>query len=155
MKKYKSAKITGIIFAVLTFSLVVNILYLGATGKHLISKENIASFAKNRSKKEVVEYALEPLKTIKGHVFACLGNHDLETEASIKTAFEHCGIHLLSDDSVTLRITGCESPIQIVGFNYHPSHIHDNTMIYQRVFEQNPSPTPDTICLVLVCHFVF
>lgn len=104
---------------------------------------------------EVVEYALEPLKTIKGHVFACLGNHDLETEASIKTAFEHCGIHLLSDDSVTLRITGCESPIQIVGFNYHPSHIHDNTMIYQRVFEQNPSPTPDTICLVLVCHFVF
>ena len=57
MKKYKSAKITGIIFAVLIFSLVVNILYLGATGKHLISKENIASFAKNRSKKEVVEYA--------------------------------------------------------------------------------------------------
>ena len=57
MKKYKSAKITGIIFAVLIFSLVVNILYLGATGKHLISEENIASFAKNRSKKEVVEYA--------------------------------------------------------------------------------------------------
>ena len=57
MKKYKSAKITGIIFAVLIFSLVVNILYLGATGKHLISGENIASFAKNRSKKEVVEYA--------------------------------------------------------------------------------------------------
>ena len=37
MKKYKSAKVTGIIFAVLIFSLVVNILYLGATGKHLIS----------------------------------------------------------------------------------------------------------------------
>ena len=50
MKKYKSAKVTGIIFAVLIFSLVVNILYLGATGKHLISGENIASFAKNRSK---------------------------------------------------------------------------------------------------------
>ena len=57
MKKYKSAKVTGIIFAVLIFSLVVNILYLGATGKHSISGENIASFAKNRSKKEVVEYA--------------------------------------------------------------------------------------------------
>ena len=28
MKKYKSAKVTGIIFAVLIFSLVVNILYL-------------------------------------------------------------------------------------------------------------------------------
>ena len=58
MKKYKSAKVTGIIFAVLIFSLVVNILYLGATGKHLISGENIASFAKNRSKKEVVEYVV-------------------------------------------------------------------------------------------------
>ena len=57
MKKYTSAKVTGIIFAVIIFSLVVNILYLGATGKHLISGENIASFAKNRSKKEVVEYA--------------------------------------------------------------------------------------------------
>ena len=49
MKKYTSAKVTGIIFAVIIFSLVVNILYLGATGKHLISGENIASFAKNRS----------------------------------------------------------------------------------------------------------
>ena len=35
MKKYKSAKVTGIIFAVLIFSLVVNILYLGATGETL------------------------------------------------------------------------------------------------------------------------
>ena len=65
MKKYKSAKITGIIFAVLIFSLVVNILYLGATGKHLISGENIASFAKNRSKKEVVEYAQ------RGQIYTC------------------------------------------------------------------------------------
>ena len=59
MKKYKSAKITGIIFAVLIFSLVVNILYLGATGKHLISKENIASFAKNRSKKKLLNMLKE------------------------------------------------------------------------------------------------
>ena len=66
MKKYKSAKVTGIIFAVLIFSLVVNILYLGATGKHSISGENIASFAKNRSKKEVVEYAQ------RGQIYTCL-----------------------------------------------------------------------------------
>ena len=65
MKKYKSAKVTGIIFAVLIFSLVVNILYLGATGKHSISGENIASFAKNRSKKEVVEYAQ------RGQIYTC------------------------------------------------------------------------------------
>ena len=56
-EEIQKCKGNGIIFAVLIFSLVVNILYLGATGKHLISGENIASFAKNRSKKEVVEYA--------------------------------------------------------------------------------------------------
>ena len=57
MKKYKSAKITGIIFAFIILSLVINIVYLGATGTHLISGEDIASFAKNRSKKEIVQYA--------------------------------------------------------------------------------------------------
>lgn len=59
MKKYTSAKVTGIIFAVIIFSLVVNILYLGATGKHLISGENIASFAKNRSKKKLLNMLKE------------------------------------------------------------------------------------------------
>ena len=57
MKNYKSAKITSIIFAFIILSLVINIVYLGATGTHLISGEDIASFAKNRSKKEIVQYA--------------------------------------------------------------------------------------------------
>ena len=57
MKKSKSAKVTAVVFAIIIFTLVVNIVFLGATGKHLISGENIAEFARNRSKKEVVEYA--------------------------------------------------------------------------------------------------
>lgn len=57
MKKSKSAKVTAVVFAIIIFALVVNIVFLGATGKHLISGENIAEFARNRSKKEVVEYA--------------------------------------------------------------------------------------------------
>lgn len=57
MKNYKSAKITSIIFAFIILSLVINIVYLGATGTHLISGEDIAGFAKNRSKKEIVQYA--------------------------------------------------------------------------------------------------
>ena len=52
MKKSKSAKITAVVFAIIIFALVVNIVFLGATGKHLISGENIAEFARNRSKKE-------------------------------------------------------------------------------------------------------
>jgi penicillin-binding protein 2B len=57
MKKSKSAKITAVVFAIIIFALVINIVFLGATGKHLISGENIAEFARNRSKKEAVEYA--------------------------------------------------------------------------------------------------
>lgn len=57
MKTYKSAKITAAIFALIILSLVINIVYLGVTGTHLISGENIAEFAKNRSKKQVVQYA--------------------------------------------------------------------------------------------------
>lgn len=57
MKKYKSAKITTVIFAFIILCLVINIVYLGFTGHHLISGEDIATFAKDRSKKETVLYA--------------------------------------------------------------------------------------------------
>ena len=99
---------------------------------------------------EALEYALEPLKQMKGRVFACFGNHDLETETSIRNAFVHCGICLLVDESVTIRIQECEHPIQIIGFNYH----HANSAIYQTVLAHNPLPTPDSLCFVLVCQSV-
>ncbi|WP_294581344.1 penicillin-binding protein [uncultured Thomasclavelia sp.] len=57
MKQFKSAKIAYVVFALVIFSLVANIVYLGITGKHLISGEDIAAFAKSRGKAETVEYA--------------------------------------------------------------------------------------------------
>ena len=37
MNQFKGAKIAYVVFALVIFSLVVNIVYLGVTGKHLIS----------------------------------------------------------------------------------------------------------------------
>lgn len=57
MKKYKSAKITSVVFAFIILTLVINIVFLGVTGTHWISGEDIGDFAKDRSKKESVQYA--------------------------------------------------------------------------------------------------
>ena len=57
MNQFKSAKIAYVIFALVIFSLVANIVYLGLTGKHLISDNDIAAFAQSRGKAETVEYA--------------------------------------------------------------------------------------------------
>lgn len=57
MNQFKSAKIAYAIFALIIFSLVANIIYLGVTGKHFISGSDIASFAKSRGKAETIEYA--------------------------------------------------------------------------------------------------
>lgn len=57
MSQFKSAKIAYVVFALVIFSLVANIVYLGITGNHLISGKDIAAFAKSRGKAEAVEYA--------------------------------------------------------------------------------------------------
>ena len=57
MSQFKGAKIAYVVFALVIFSLVVNIVYLGVTGKHLISSGDIKAFAKSRGKVETVEYA--------------------------------------------------------------------------------------------------
>ncbi|WP_272482265.1 penicillin-binding transpeptidase domain-containing protein [Thomasclavelia cocleata] len=57
MSQFKGAKIAYVVFALVIFSLVANIAYLGMTGKHLISDSDIKAFAKSRGKVETVEYA--------------------------------------------------------------------------------------------------
>ena len=52
MNQFKGAKIASVVFALVIFSLVVNIVYLGITGKHLISGSDIKTYAKNRGKSE-------------------------------------------------------------------------------------------------------
>ena len=44
MNQFKSAKIAYVVFALVIFSLVANIVYLGVTGKHLISGADIATY---------------------------------------------------------------------------------------------------------------
>lgn len=57
MNQFKNAKIANVVFALVIFSLVANIVYLGVTGKHFISGGDIAAFAKGRGKAETIEYA--------------------------------------------------------------------------------------------------
>ena len=57
MNQFKSAKIAYVVFALVIFSLVANIVYLGVTGKHLISGADIATFAKSRGKAKTIDYA--------------------------------------------------------------------------------------------------
>ena len=58
MNQFKGAKIAYVVFALVIFSLVVNIVYLGITGKHLISGSDIKTYAKNRtSNKKMVSHS--------------------------------------------------------------------------------------------------
>lgn len=60
--------------------------------------------------------ALAPLRAMRGKVFACHGNHDLEAPAVVARALAHNGIVLLVDDS-----TEVETPagwVQIVGMDF-------------------------------------
>lgn len=57
MSQFKGAKIAYVVFALVIFSLIVNIVYLGVTGKHFISNNDIKAFAKSRGKVETIDYA--------------------------------------------------------------------------------------------------
>lgn len=57
MNRLNSAKITGVVFALVIFLLVANILYLGITGKNFISGKDIREYASNRGKKSEIDYA--------------------------------------------------------------------------------------------------
>jgi predicted MPP superfamily phosphohydrolase len=69
--------------------------------------------------------ALRPLQALRGRVFACLGNHDLEAQQIVERALRENGIELLVDAS-----TEIETPaglVQIVGMNFvwrdRPAHL--------------------------------
>lgn len=57
MSQFKGAKIAYVVFCISYFSLVANIVYLGVTGKHIISNGDIKGVCKSRGKVETVEYA--------------------------------------------------------------------------------------------------
>jgi penicillin-binding protein 2B len=55
--KAKKRKPIKIVYLTLVVFLVLNIVYLGATGSHVISGDNISEFASERGKKSTTEYA--------------------------------------------------------------------------------------------------
>jgi uncharacterized protein len=60
--------------------------------------------------------ALAPLKALEGRCFACLGNHDHEAPATVRSALERAGVTLLVDEA-----RDCETPagpVQILGMDF-------------------------------------
>lgn len=60
--------------------------------------------------------ALAPLKAAEGKVYACLGNHDHESLATVETALAVNGVKLLVDD-LTVAETAA-GPVEILGFDF-------------------------------------
>ena len=64
-----------------------------------------------------LDRALEPLSSMPGRVFACLGNHDHEAPHAVRRALAMHGIQLLVDEA-----TEVDTPIgrvQLLGFDFH------------------------------------
>lgn len=57
MKKKKGAKVTYVVFAFVIFALICNVVYIGVTGKHFVSGNDIAAFSKKRGTRKDTEYA--------------------------------------------------------------------------------------------------
>jgi predicted MPP superfamily phosphohydrolase len=69
---------------------------------------------------DALSFALEPLKSAEGRVFACYGNHDLENttvKLTVDRAVAACGAHLLCDEWCT--VTTKAGPIDVVGLGYY------------------------------------
>ena len=49
----QSAKIVLCVFAFIIILMVLNVIYLGATGKHLVSGANIKEYAENRGGQQI------------------------------------------------------------------------------------------------------
>lgn len=61
-----------------------------------------------------VSPALEPLSQLRGRVFACLGNHDLEDLDSVRAVYAEHGVRLLVDETVDWKLDGRDT-VEIVG----------------------------------------
>jgi predicted MPP superfamily phosphohydrolase len=60
--------------------------------------------------------ALAPLKELEGRSFACLGNHDLEALAHVRSGLASAGVALLVDEK--RRIETPAGPVEILGFAF-------------------------------------
>jgi predicted MPP superfamily phosphohydrolase len=61
--------------------------------------------------------AMEPLKALRGRVFACRGNHDHEAPDLVANALASAGVRLLVDEAELVETPA--GPVQIVGMDFH------------------------------------
>ncbi len=64
----------------------------------------------------LLERAFEPLRALRGRVFACRGNHDHEAPVTVARALEANDVRLLVDEAVTVETAA--GPVQIVGMDF-------------------------------------
>jgi hypothetical protein len=88
--------------------------------------------------------ALEPLRALRGKVFACHGNHDHEAPVFVASALERCGVMLLVDDATLVETEA--GPVQIVGMDFH---FRGRKEKMARVCEEHPR-VPGALRLVLL-----
>ena len=97
---------------------------------------------------QALSYALTPLSQLAGKVFACLGNHDLESELVLertRAGLAHCGAVLLVDESRVIRTR--LGLVEIIGikFTFNPaSHIPP--------LFRDRSPRPSVIQTIVLLH---
>jgi predicted MPP superfamily phosphohydrolase len=60
--------------------------------------------------------ALAPLAAMRGRVFACRGNHDLEAPRTVASALAHAGVVLLVDEEAVVDTPS--GPVQVVGLDH-------------------------------------
>lgn len=65
---------------------------------------------------EGLSHGLAPLAALPGRVFACRGNHDLESPETVDIAMERIGATLLNDDAAVVETP--VGPVQIVGHDF-------------------------------------
>jgi predicted MPP superfamily phosphohydrolase len=70
----------------------------------------------SQSDPELLRRALEPLRAMPGRVFACRGNHDLESPETVARALEANGIALLVDEAREVETDA--GPVQLVGMDF-------------------------------------
>ena len=87
----------------------------------------------SQSDPDLLLNALEPLRAMRGRVFACHGNHDHEAPELVARALSKNGIELLVDTS--REISTEAGPVQIVGMDFA---WRDRQGHMQRVCAQHP-----------------
>ena len=98
-----------------------------------------------RNDDNALALALEPLKKLKGKVFACLGNHDYEQLSAIKDCLQQTDIVLLEDQEVVVESR--VGKVQILGTNFY---FNNNEEKMEKLFERFPRRNDVKIHITLV-----